>query len=150
MAFVERLAGDDASARTEKGGALRFSHYDQMIQAAVAGQGLALGRFPLVKNLLESGRLVMPLRGRYATPPGIARWLVVSPSAERRRGSENVRALDARRSRAWNTGLIRRRLHAGFGSSLADLYMLLLVRESPRRFEEHEQEQSRHRCFERQ
>ncbi|MGZ5120725.1 MAG: hypothetical protein ACXWCK_32025 [Burkholderiales bacterium] len=48
--------------------ALRFSHYDQVIQAAIAGQGLALGRFPLVKSLIDEGRLATPLRdGRYAS-----------------------------------------------------------------------------------
>ncbi|MBQ1762349.1 MAG: transcriptional regulator GcvA [Aquincola sp.] len=41
--------------------ALRFSHYDQMIQAAVDGQGVALGRHPLVDRLLAQGRLVAPI-----------------------------------------------------------------------------------------
>jgi DNA-binding transcriptional LysR family regulator len=40
--------------------ALRFSHYDQLIQAAVDGQGVALGRHPLVDRLLSQGRLVAP------------------------------------------------------------------------------------------
>lgn len=47
---------------------LYFSHYDQLIQAAVAGEGVALGRTPLIERLLESGRLVAPLRGRAASP----------------------------------------------------------------------------------
>ena len=66
--------------------ALRFSHYDQVIQAAIAGQGLALGRFPLVKNLIEEGRLVTPLRdGRYANlGSDRAYWLIVSGTAEKR------------------------------------------------------------------
>jgi LysR family transcriptional regulator, glycine cleavage system transcriptional activator len=42
------------------GSALRFSHYDQLIQAAVDGQGVALGRHPLVDRLLSQGRLVAP------------------------------------------------------------------------------------------
>jgi LysR family glycine cleavage system transcriptional activator len=66
--------------------ALRFSHYDQVIQAAIAGQGLALGRFPLVKNLIDEGRLVTPLRdGRYANlGSDRAYWLIVSGTADKR------------------------------------------------------------------
>lgn len=37
---------------------LHFNHYDQLIAAAVAGQGLALGRGPLLRRLLDSGQLV--------------------------------------------------------------------------------------------
>ncbi len=39
---------------------LHFSHYDQLIQAAVGGQGIALGRHPLVHTLLADGRLRVP------------------------------------------------------------------------------------------
>jgi LysR family transcriptional regulator, glycine cleavage system transcriptional activator len=49
-------------------GSLRFSHFDQVIQAAVDGQGVALGRLPLIDNLLKERRLVAPLRGKYTTP----------------------------------------------------------------------------------
>ena len=41
-------------------GALRFSHYDQVIRAALDGQGVALGRRPLVTNLIADGSLVAP------------------------------------------------------------------------------------------
>jgi DNA-binding transcriptional LysR family regulator len=44
----------------EAAGDLRFSHYDQMIQAALDGQGVALGRLPLLSGLIRSGRLVAP------------------------------------------------------------------------------------------
>jgi LysR family transcriptional regulator, glycine cleavage system transcriptional activator len=43
-------------------GALHFSQYEQMIQAAISGQGIALGRQPLVNDLLASGALVAPFR----------------------------------------------------------------------------------------
>jgi LysR family glycine cleavage system transcriptional activator len=43
-------------------GALHFSQYEQMIQAAIAGQGVALGRRPLVNELLRSGALVSPFK----------------------------------------------------------------------------------------
>ncbi len=48
-------------------GSLTFSHYDQLIQASVAGEGVALGRTPLIERLLRSGDLVAPLRGRAAS-----------------------------------------------------------------------------------
>jgi DNA-binding transcriptional LysR family regulator len=43
-------------------GALHFSQYEQMIQAAISGQGVALGRQPLVNDLLQAGALVAPFR----------------------------------------------------------------------------------------
>jgi DNA-binding transcriptional LysR family regulator len=39
---------------------LRFSHYDQVVAAALGGQGIALGRRPLVGSLIAEGALVMP------------------------------------------------------------------------------------------
>jgi LysR family glycine cleavage system transcriptional activator len=41
-------------------GTLRFSHYDQVIRAALDGQGVALGRRPLVANLIADGSLAAP------------------------------------------------------------------------------------------
>jgi LysR family transcriptional regulator, glycine cleavage system transcriptional activator len=43
-------------------GALHFSQYEQMIQAAIAGQGVALGRQPLVNDLIQSGMLAAPFK----------------------------------------------------------------------------------------
>lgn len=43
-------------------GVIRFSQYDQMIQAAIDGQGVALGRQPLVGRLLAQQRLVAPFK----------------------------------------------------------------------------------------
>jgi DNA-binding transcriptional LysR family regulator len=43
-------------------GKLHFSHYDQLIQAAVSGQGVALGRHPLVRGLLRERKLVAPFK----------------------------------------------------------------------------------------
>lgn len=65
--------------------ALTFSHYDQLVQAAIAGQGVALGRFPLIDPLLADGRLVRALKGRqYATSAERAYWLIVAPTAAQR------------------------------------------------------------------
>jgi len=55
-----------ARPRTSHG--LTFSHYDQVVQAAVAGQGVALGRFPLLDPFVAQRRLALPLKGRqYST-----------------------------------------------------------------------------------
>jgi len=40
---------------------IQFNQYDQMIRAAADGQGIALGRGPLVRRLIDEGRLA-PLR----------------------------------------------------------------------------------------
>ena len=48
-------------------GSLHFSHYDQLIQAAANGEGVALGRLPLLSRQILDGGLVMPFekaRGR--------------------------------------------------------------------------------------
>ncbi|WP_231602622.1 LysR substrate-binding domain-containing protein [Herbaspirillum chlorophenolicum] len=46
----------------------RFSHVDQMIQAATIGQGIALGSSPLVDALLEQGLLVAPFATSISSP----------------------------------------------------------------------------------
>ena len=43
-------------------GSLHFSQYEQMIQAAISGQGIALGRQPLVNELIQSGALAAPFQ----------------------------------------------------------------------------------------
>lgn len=53
---------------------LRFTSYADSISAAVAGQGVAIGRFPLLDDMLRDKRLVAPLQGcRRFTP-----WLLLS------------------------------------------------------------------------
>jgi DNA-binding transcriptional LysR family regulator len=51
-------------------GSLRFTLYDQVIQAAVGGQGVALGRIPLIAEHLRDGRLVAPFPKRYDSARG--------------------------------------------------------------------------------
>ncbi|TMH01544.1 MAG: LysR family transcriptional regulator [Betaproteobacteria bacterium] len=51
----------------EPAGSLRFNHFDQVMQAALGGQGVALGRVPLIDSLLRERRLVAPFRDKYAT-----------------------------------------------------------------------------------
>lgn len=45
-------------------GVLRFSYYDHLIQAAITGLGVGLGRLPLVASQLASGQLVAPFESR--------------------------------------------------------------------------------------
>ena len=49
-------------------GMLHFSSYDQLIQAAVAGQGIALGRLPLIERQLAGRQLVAPFRKSLVSP----------------------------------------------------------------------------------
>ncbi len=63
-------------------GNLRFKLYDQLIQAAVAGQGVALGRIPLIAEHLRDGRLVAPFPKRYESARGY--YAVVAPHAVER------------------------------------------------------------------
>jgi LysR family glycine cleavage system transcriptional activator len=77
-------------SRLTPAGSLRFSQYDQVIQAAVEGQGIALGIGPLVRRHLEQGRLVAPFEQRFATPRGY--YLAISARARLR---ADVRAFSA-------------------------------------------------------
>ncbi|THF61996.1 LysR substrate-binding domain-containing protein [Pseudothauera rhizosphaerae] len=61
---------------------IAFSHYDQLIHAASAGQGLAIGRAVLVDPLIEDGRL-MPVGTRQMAVPGRGFWLVPAPGPQR-------------------------------------------------------------------
>lgn len=68
---------------------LSFNNYDEVILAAVAGQGVALGRSPLVDHLLAEHRLVAPFTSSLASPR--AYYLVIDPMA---RSRPAVRALE--------------------------------------------------------
>lgn len=50
--------------------ALHFTQYADAVAAAVAGQGLVIGRLPLLQDLLHDGRLVAPFKGQAATQRG--------------------------------------------------------------------------------
>lgn len=61
---------------------LHFNQYDQVIQAALEGHGIALGRLPLVEPMLRSGRLVELLDERQDVPD-YAYWLVDATDSPR-------------------------------------------------------------------
>jgi LysR family glycine cleavage system transcriptional activator len=67
-------------------GMLRFSHYDQLIQAAAEGHGIALGRSRFVGHWVKQGKLVLPFGKRYMCTPSDSRayFLVPSPRAAAR------------------------------------------------------------------
>jgi DNA-binding transcriptional LysR family regulator len=74
-------------------GALYFSHYDQAMRATLAGQGIVLGRLPVVDDLLHDGRLIAPLGMKLAVSlEDQSYWLML---AEHRREKREVRAFAA-------------------------------------------------------
>lgn len=64
-------------------GTLQFNQYDLVIQAALAGQGVALGRRELIRPMLDDGRLVALAPPRRGETQGYAYWLVRAPGTAR-------------------------------------------------------------------
>jgi len=64
---------------TKPKGVLQFNQYDQVIQAALAGQGIALGRLELLETMLGDRRLAMLSTPR-RTEHEYAHWLVQGDS----------------------------------------------------------------------
>ncbi len=75
------------AADLQAAGHLHFSHYDQVVAAALAGHGIALGREPLTRDLLRERRLVAPLGATSGSDRGY--FLLVS---SRTRAEPQVRA----------------------------------------------------------
>src|SRR5262245_25023769 len=63
-------------------GALHFSHYDQLVQAAIEGEGVALGRAPLIERRLKRGELIAPFRDRVTVSRKY--FVIVAPMAHNR------------------------------------------------------------------
>ena len=63
-------------------GRLHFSQFDQLISAAIDGQGIALGRSPLLDKHLRERRLVAPFKQTMASPRSY--YLVRSALADRK------------------------------------------------------------------
>jgi LysR family transcriptional regulator, glycine cleavage system transcriptional activator len=63
-------------------GSLTFSGYEQIIPAAIAGHGVALGRSPLVRESLASGELVAPFKR--SADPARGYFAVVSKNSQGR------------------------------------------------------------------
>lgn len=90
-----QLMGVDA---VQPSSTVRFTRYSEAVEAAVAGQGIVIGRLPLLAGLLRDGRLVAPFRtpaasrrGYFVEQPARAagnphaqdfvRWLVAEAAA---------------------------------------------------------------------
>lgn len=78
-----KLSGIDTGAGP------RFSHAGLALEAAVAGQGVALGRTSLVADDLASGRLVRPFDVSFRAR--ISYWLVTPPSPQIRARTQRFR-----------------------------------------------------------
>lgn len=64
------------------GGTLAYDQYDQVVNAAVHGQGVALGRMSVVDSLVEEGKLVAPFGKRMQVPRAL--HAIYAPGAENR------------------------------------------------------------------
>jgi DNA-binding transcriptional LysR family regulator len=64
-------------------GTLRFSHYDQVVQAAIDGSGVAMGRNPHNNHHLREGQLIAPFGREWTLSLGAYFLLVAARSAER-------------------------------------------------------------------
>jgi putative choline sulfate-utilization transcription factor len=82
-----RLQGVQLPEAPAAGQSLRLGNYPLLIQAALAGRGVALGWRPLVDELLRDGQLVGLPVPALSTPRG---YFLVRP-----RGREPMRALDS-------------------------------------------------------
>jgi DNA-binding transcriptional LysR family regulator len=72
----------NGEAGLKPAGSLRFTLYDQVVQAAVGGQGVALGRLPMIAEHLRDGRLVAPFPKKFDSARGY--YVLVAPNAQGR------------------------------------------------------------------
>jgi len=64
-------------------GILRFNQYDQVVQSAMAGQGIALGRLELIRPMLADGRLKQISTVHAGSQNEHAYWLIQTDPAPR-------------------------------------------------------------------
>jgi LysR family transcriptional regulator, glycine cleavage system transcriptional activator len=62
--------------RAQPQGMLHFNQYDQVIQAALAGHGIALGRLELIQPLLETQQLIQLAPALETSDTAHAYWLI--------------------------------------------------------------------------
>jgi DNA-binding transcriptional LysR family regulator len=82
LKWADRLHSMGLSAVKPKG-VLRYNQYDQVIRAALEGQGIALGRIALIEPLISEGRLVAAGGAAPDHARGYAYWLVQAEEAPR-------------------------------------------------------------------
>lgn len=95
---------DEARWQKERRQMLHFNQYDQAIYAAIAGQGVAIGRVELLQSLIDSGQLATTVRGACKPMKSpYAVWLLLAddePRDEVRQVAEWIR-LEAAGVREW-------------------------------------------------
>jgi len=72
-------------------GILRYNQYDQMIHAAIGGQGVALGRLELIGLMLADRRLAVVTLPQPGPTTSNAYWLIRTPAASRPEVEEVMR-----------------------------------------------------------
>lgn len=77
------------AADVEPAALLSFNAYDAAVAAAIAGQGVLLGRRPLVDALLARGELVTPFPAGLVSARGY--FVVVNPASAQRPGVQALR-----------------------------------------------------------
>jgi LysR family glycine cleavage system transcriptional activator len=93
--------------KSRPNGIIHFNQYDQVIQAALAGQGVALGRLELIQPLVDAGRLVILESPRGSVATSHAYWLLEAnerPRPEVRHVANWVKA-EASATEQWRVGL---------------------------------------------
>lgn len=75
--------GDAGWAACQAHGVLHFNQYDQVIQAALASQGIALGRISLIQPLLDEGKLVMVAPFKERDEDAHSYWLILADDRPR-------------------------------------------------------------------
>lgn len=83
LQWADQLSAMGLGAAKPKG-ILRFNQYDQVIQAAVAGQGMALGRIALVEPMLADRRLIALSSKTLDQSNGYAYWLIQADADPRK------------------------------------------------------------------
>src|SRR6478752_1808881 len=100
-----RLMGLDAVRMAHT---MRFTQYGEAVAAAVAGQGVVIGRLPLLADLVRTRKLVAPFRSPAASQRGY--FLTLAPQAQRNPDAQAfVRWLQSEADQAFGPGAPSRR-----------------------------------------
>ncbi|MEO8038052.1 MAG: transcriptional regulator GcvA [Betaproteobacteria bacterium] len=68
--------------RVKPAGSIAFNYFDQLMRAALAGHGVALGRLPLIREFLDEGSVIIPFDVRVVSRRSY--WLLVAPASQGR------------------------------------------------------------------
>jgi LysR family transcriptional regulator, glycine cleavage system transcriptional activator len=68
--------------RVKPAGSIAFNYFDQLMRAALAGHGVALGRLPLIQEYLDEGSVIAPFGAR--VPSRRSYWLIIAPTSRGR------------------------------------------------------------------